>query len=110
MIGYQPNFRPVVRAQMAQAAPSGAAPSAAPAQPPSVKVPVDVADQTAAALAAAKSTRTVALIASGLGILGGGAAVYCGYMKGKKKVDTTVVAAGVFAFINVVLFGYVVTK
>ena|SRR5579871_4537481 len=105
MIEYRPNFRPMVRAQMAQAAP----PAPAVAQP-AVKVPVDVADQTAAALTAAQGTRTVALLASGLGILGGGAAAYCGYMKGKKKVDTTVVAAGVFAFINVVLFGYVVTK
>jgi hypothetical protein len=108
MIEYRPNFRPMVRAYMAQAAPPVVS------QPtvvqPAVKVPVDVADQTSAALTSAQGTRTVALIASGLGIIGGGAAAYCGYMKGKKKVDTTVIAAGVFAFINVVLFGYVVTK
>ena len=107
MIGYQPNFRPVVRAQMAQTAPPPAA-----AQPPTVKIPADVADQTATALSTAQNIRTVALVASGLGVVGGGLAAYCSYTKGKEKgkLGQAVVASGVFALINVILFGYVVTK
>lgn len=107
MIGYQPNFRPIVRAQMAQTAPAA---STTPKAPASIPVPTDVAVSTAAAVAAGQRNKTVALLASGLGVLGGGAAAYCSFMKGKNKVNNAVIAAGVFTFINMVFFGYVVTN
>lgn len=100
MLGYQPNFRPVVRA-LAQAAPP-------PAPAPTVRVPAEVAAQTATAVSASGKNKTVALLASGLGAVGGGVAAYCSYMKGKKKVDTTVLVAGAFALINVLFFGVVI--
>lgn len=105
MIGYQPNFRPIVRAQMAQATPAPAPATAA----PTVPVPTTIADSTAAAVATSQHRKTVALLSSGMGALAGAAVTYGSYVKGKNKVSNLVLMAGAFTFLNVVFFGYVLS-
>jgi len=103
MLGFQPAvMRPQVRAYMAQAptappaaAPPAPAPGAAPAAP---RAP-------GTAKGGKIPTKTLALVASGAGVLGGGAAAYCS-LNLKKKGSTPLIVAGLFTALNVGILAY----
>src|SRR4029077_4073079 len=103
MIGYQPNFRPVVRAQMAQAAPP-------PAPPATVPVPASVAASTSDVIAASGRTPNLALLTAGIGTLAGGAAAYGSYIMKKNMKSTRVVIPAVFGLFNLAIFSYILIE
>lgn len=100
MIGYQPNFRPIVRAQMAQAAPP----------PATVAVPVSVAASTADVVATAGRNRNLALLTAGVGTLAGGAGAYGMYLRKKNVKSTGVVIPAVFGLFNLAIFAYILIE
>lgn len=101
MIGYQPSFRPIVRAQMAQAAPPA---------PASVPVPASIAASTADVVASAGRNRNLALLTAGIGTLAGAAAAYGGYVRKNDLKAAKVVLPAVFGIFNLAILSYILIE